>query len=127
VVFGGEAQDGAAPLKASSSSEPKAVTTDAIFDEIMLSLPGDARARVDSASDTQRNVGTDNAVGGAGERDSTSKNAADSQLAPLEGALEDLPDELRLKVEKAIQEMDNRSMERRGEFMEHKRKTKRSR
>ena len=97
-----------------SRTMPKA---DAIYNDIMATLPVDMKARIDSSK-------TSSAMNGNAQTkaDSTTivrerqEKAAEEKAKRLEG----LPDELRVQVEKAMQEMEKRQMERKLEFKDMK-------
>ena len=90
---------------------------DAIYNEIMLSLPPEMKARIDSSRSSQK----------AGRAETTNADSAKRALDLQEKAreqkaryLEELPLELRQQVEKAMQEMEQRQKERELEFKEMK-------
>ncbi|MBD3393493.1 MAG: DUF4414 domain-containing protein [Chitinivibrionales bacterium] len=89
-----------------------AAGTDEIFDEIMQSLPKDAKAQVDSAKQA-------GATAQSGESVQTREQAAERAM-DREQALEELPQELRNQVEKAIGRMESTSKKRQVEFKERR-------
>jgi hypothetical protein len=91
------------------------VTTDAIFDDIISSLPDEVRARVDSASGIHPRQQRQTA------RQGDEAAEASHPEVPVD-KLDELPEKLRLQVEKTIQEMDTRNTQRRMELKEHRRR-----
>jgi hypothetical protein len=90
---------------------------DAIYNEIMMTLPQEMKAKIDSSK-----TAMEANKKGAGSVD-TAKNMQKLQEKAREQKarrLEELPLELREQVEKALQEMEQRQMERKLEFKEMK-------
>lgn len=107
----------------STHSEIRVKTTDKLFAEIMESLPGEAKARVDSAGSTvlQKSNQTKSKKEQARlEKSPLPKNVKEGQLR--DQRLEQLPEQLRLQVEKAISDIDKRREEKALEFKEINRK-----
>jgi hypothetical protein len=103
-------------------SSPKNDTlkkVDAIFNEIMLSLPQEMKAKIDSArirSDEKKNV--------TGAEDSAKQAAGGLEKSTQEQKnrlTEELSKELRLQIENAIQEMEKRKNDRDVELKEMRR------
>lgn len=85
-----------------------------LFDEIMKTLPQDAKEKVKSARETRiSNEGVSDVP--QGSRIDASKNLAVEKIDPV------LPPQIRIQVEKAIQEMERRNENRALEFKETKR------
>jgi hypothetical protein len=104
-------------------SSPKNDTlkkVDAIFNEIMLSLPQEMKAKIDSArirSDEKKNVTV--------AADSTKQAAEGLEKSAQEQKnrlTEELSKELRLQIENAIQEMEKRKNDRDVELKEMQRR-----
>jgi hypothetical protein len=92
---------------------------DAIFNEIMLSLPQEMKAKIDSArirSDEKKNVtGAEDSAKQAAEGLEKSAQEQKNRLT------EELSKELRLQIENAIQEMEKRKNDRDVELKEMRR------
>jgi hypothetical protein len=95
--------------------------TSAIFDEIMQTLPADQKAQIDSASvdvkSDSRDVHKNTAAANTSRtvRPSVSESGRD-------GAVKELPDDVRGKVEKAISEIDLMNQDRQIQFKEYEKK-----
>jgi len=103
----------------------QAKDTDKLFVEILESLPDEARAMVDSAGARSQEKKTENATNStavvkiaAGLPDAGSESALQNRRQRLD----QLPDKLRLQVEKAISDIDKRQAEKAVEFKEINRK-----
>lgn len=94
--------------------------TAAIFDEIMQTLPLDMKAKVDSASVCARNDAKKQDKGSSGNSLGPQKQA--SQPADRDGAVRQLPDDVRAKVEKAISEIDLMNQDRQIQFKDYEKK-----
>jgi hypothetical protein len=88
----------------------------AIFDEIMQTLPADMKAKVDSASCESRADVKSNAV----KPQQSAKPA--SLQNNRDGAVQELPEDVRGKVEKAISEIDLGNQNRQIQFKEFEKK-----
>jgi hypothetical protein len=103
-------------------SSPKNDTlkkVDAIFNEIMLSLPQEMKAKIDSArirSDEKKNITV--AADSVKQAAEGLEKSAQEQKNRL---TEELSKELRLQIENAIQEMEKRKNDRDVELKEMKR------
>ncbi|MBN2035970.1 MAG: hypothetical protein JW768_04440 [Chitinispirillaceae bacterium] len=109
---------GATVMYAAEGDKNTLQRADAIYNEIMMTLPQEMKAKIDS-SKTAMEANQKGAV-----KVDTAKNVQDLQEKAREQKarhLEELPDELREQVEKALQEMEQRQMERKLEFKEMKR------
>ena len=93
------------------------VETDAIFDDIIQSLPGQLRAEVDSA----KQAGAASAQ--APDAEAVQKRTEEQEQLRQE-ALDELPEKVRNQVEKAIDDMDENLQERQLQFKEQKGKMK---
>lgn len=94
-----------------SSAAPAAKDYDALFSDILQNLPERSRAKVDSARA--------NAPAIAGEAAAVPENPpSPTGIEKREQALEKLSPEVKQRVEKAIQSMENRKKERAAEFKE---------
>jgi hypothetical protein len=91
---------------------------DAIYNEIMMTLTPEMKARIDSSR-----TSIDKSGNQAGTIDSAKQKAEVMKKNELEKEkyLESLPDDVQLRVEKAIREMEQRQKERALEFKEIKR------
>jgi len=83
----------------SVKDETKAVKTEAIFDNIMKTLPTSLKARVDSAAQKQVQSSSQNRI-------PTHSVQAGTGKSELESSLSDLPEELRVRVKKAMEEIE---------------------
>ncbi len=96
-----------------AGGETADIQTDAIFDEILQSLPTEAKEQVDSAKRTS--AATESAP-----VSSQSQEMSAERLRQREQALEELPEELRNQVEKAIGQIESAAEQRQMEFKERK-------
>ena len=88
---------------------------DLLFDQIMRTLPEGARSKVDSAATVK-----------VDRRSTVPATAAPDKLNAGDAAqprerLNDLPDELKAQVERAISDMEQRKEERKAQFREFRR------
>ena len=84
--------------------------TDAIFAEILQSLPSEAMAEIDSAEKTTAQF-------------QTMQQQSPEEYEQRKGdAMEQLPEQLRRQVEKAIDKIESGAQQRQMEFMEQKQK-----
>lgn len=93
---------------------------DAIYNEIMMTLTPEMKARIDSSrslidNNQQRTAAMDSTK----QKDALRKR----NNREKENYIESLPDDVQLRVEKAIREMEQRQKERALEFKEIKRGT----
>lgn len=93
------------------------IETDAIFNEILESLPGELRAEVDSAT----RAGSPSLL--APDNAAIQKRAENRETARQQ-QLVDLPEPLRLQVEKTIDRMDENLQQRQMQFKEQNSETK---
>jgi hypothetical protein len=91
---------------------------DAIFNEIMLSLPKDMKARIDSA----RTILNKKEVAGAADSVKHADKPDNTTQEQKGKPPEELPYELRQQIENAIREMDKRQNERVIELKEMKKR-----
>lgn len=92
---------------------------DAIFNEIMLSLPKDMKARIDSARTIlNKKEDTAGAADSLKHADKPENTAQEQKAKPPE----ELPYELRQQIENAIREIDKRQNERVIELKEMKKR-----
>jgi hypothetical protein len=107
---------GAQPPPKPAATETPAATAkqsyDAIFSDILKSLPQDKRALVDSAHGTKGNA----AVPAPGPVDPD--EARKKGEAKRSQALQALPPEVKARVDKAISDLDNRRKQKQAEFKE---------
>lgn len=91
---------------------------DAIYNEMMMTLTPDMKARIDSSRSS-----IDNNQHRQVAADSTKRKEAlrKKNEREKENYIESLPDDVQLRVEKAIREMEQRQKERTLEFKEIKR------
>jgi hypothetical protein len=115
-----------APLFAQQSSgnvskpaDQKQRAASAIFDDIMLTLPGDMKAKVDSAASSRKCVRPSSASDSKASGDSHASNKA---AASRENAVGTLPDDVRSQVEKAIIDNDLMNQNRQVQFKEYEKK-----
>ena len=85
---------------------------DQLFDQIMLTFPGEVRAKIDSASSHQ----ADPVQSKAGE----GKSAGSAASLRRDALINELPDEVRMQVEKTISDIEKRRNERALQFKEYK-------
>jgi hypothetical protein len=108
-----------------AAGEPQASSAkreyDAIFSDILTSLPQEKRALVDSAHGAKGNpVATAaSADPGKGKPTEAEKDKARKEAeAKRSQALQTLPPEVKARVDKAISDLDNRRKEKQAEFKE---------
>lgn len=104
-----------APKPAATDTHPASSAKqnyDAIFSDILKSLPQDKRALVDSAHGAKGNA----AVPAPGPADSDAARKAGE--AKRSQALQALPPEVKARVDKAISDLDNRRKQKQAEFKE---------
>jgi hypothetical protein len=91
---------------------------DAIYNEIMMTLTPEMKARIDSsrASTNKDQSQTGTADSARQKAELTKKNDIEKK-----NYIESLPDDVQLRVEKALREMEQRQKERTLEFKEIKR------
>jgi DNA integrity scanning protein DisA with diadenylate cyclase activity len=119
LILSGVALFGCTALVSAGEGDTRTMPkADAIYNDIMATLPVEMKARIDSSKTSSAMNGHAQAMA-----DSTASvrqrqvKAAEEKAKRLEG----LPDELRVQVEKAMQEMEKRQMERKMEFKDMKR------
>lgn len=104
----------------SGAADQKQRAASAIYDDIMLTLPGDMKARVDSAAVsgkcTRPAPGSKSRA--AGDLRTSNKSAA----AQRDGAVGSLPEDVRGQVEKAITDIDLMNQNRQVQFKEYEKK-----
>jgi hypothetical protein len=88
------------------------LSTDQIFSDIMQTLPKDLKLKVEDANDIMNDRKKSEAA--AEEQ----KESAEQVEEQKQKALQELPEEVRVKVEKVIKEMDGRIKERQGQLKE---------
>jgi hypothetical protein len=103
----------------SKPADQKQRTASAIFDDIMLTLPGDMKAKVDSAASNRKCVRPSSASSVRASGDSRASNKA---AASRENAVGTLPEEVRSQVEKAIIDNDLMNQNRQVQFKEYEKK-----
>jgi hypothetical protein len=108
------------PLSDSNGMDQKQRVASAIFNEIMLTLPGDMKAKVDSASMSGKCARTQPSSKGsaAAESCSSTRNAAEKRNS----AVANLPEDVRNQVEKAITDIDLMNKDRQIQFKEYEKK-----
>lgn len=85
---------------------------DLLFDRIMETLPDDEQTRVDSAASIK-----------VDRRNNPSlSETRQHETVPVHTRLQELPDELKVQVERAIEDMEQRKEERKTQFRESRRK-----
>jgi hypothetical protein len=115
------AQSGDTPSQGAVDQKQRAAS--AIFDDIMLTLPGDMKAKVDSAAASGKSSRTARNVpcaknDAAGQARSSSNASADKR----DGAVSGLPDDVRGQVEKAMTDIDLMNENRQVQFKEYEKK-----
>ena len=108
------------PLGDSNATDQKQRVASAIFNEIMLSLPGDMKAKVDSAAISGKCGRTQPSPKSRATAESSSakRTAAEKR----DGAVANLPDDVRDQVEKAIIDIDLMNKDRQIQFKEYEKK-----
>jgi len=108
---------------AASPSDSKALNqkqraTSVIFNDIMQTLPNTMKARVDSASTNIKNKRSASSA----DPKSTSDSRSVTSAARKDGAVQNLPEDVRGKVEKAIIDIDLMNQDRQVQFKEYEKK-----
>ena len=85
-----------------------------LFDQIMETLPEEKRSRVDSAGNTRPEQRPDLSETVSGNRS--------GDITPTSARLKQLPQELRVQVERVISDIEQRKEERKERFRESQRK-----
>lgn len=101
---------------AGNDTETETVKTDQIFDHIMQSMPAELKTRLDSAAKATEQTRESTHNQGA------QKGDTDARKAALGDALDELPKDLKEKVNKAMQKIDQQGEQRVLQFKERKRK-----
>lgn len=86
------------------------LSTDNIFNDIMRSLPADVKLKLDSVSTVNNNT----------NRVSRNNNIGSNKT--YKGQLDDLSDDVKIRVEKAMHEIEKQNHKRQLQFKESKRK-----
>jgi cell pole-organizing protein PopZ len=123
ALLAGEAWSGggAEPAKpaAGEAGAPSARQDyDAIFSDILKSLPQEKRALVDSARDAKGNGNAAKADPKGPPTEEEKEKAREEAKAKRSKALEALPADVKARVDKAITDLDNRRKEKQAEFKE---------
>jgi hypothetical protein len=92
----------------------------AIFSDIMQTLPPGMKAKVDSASTNRKNVRP--APSAQGPEPSGSRSSSEAAASRRDGAIHNLPDDVRGQVEKAIVDIDLMNQNRQIQFKEYEKK-----
>jgi|GEM_PF-6852557 hypothetical protein len=90
----------------------------AIFDEIMQTLPADMKAKVDSASVTVKDDSKSSGRNGSGTAAAHSSRSG-PQSGDRDAAVQQLPQDVRAKVEKAISDIDLMNQDRQIQFKDY--------
>ena len=99
------------PKKANGKGDSN-ISTDQIFSDIMQTLPKDLKSKVENANEIMNDRKTpENVI-------EEKKEAAVQAEEQKQKALQELPEDVRVKVEKVIKEMDSRMKERQGQLKE---------
>jgi len=106
------AQTQAKPAATETHAASAKQSYDAIFSDILKSLPQDKRALVDSAHGAKGNA----AAPATGPADPDAARKAGE--AKRSQALQALPPEVKARVDKAISDLDNRRKQKQAEFKE---------
>ncbi|MDD5674041.1 MAG: hypothetical protein PHC61_07760 [Chitinivibrionales bacterium] len=108
-------------ITVNGQEDTKAKKADAneVFNSIMLNMPADMKARVDSASVTQRTLKTKRT---AGVKNSTQEKSLqkNKNIDNRDISLDKLPASVREEVQKTLKELENSQRERMLEFKESK-------
>lgn len=100
------------PVKKTEDNVQKELRTDEIFNDIMQSLPADIRSRVDSIKMTPQKKGP-----------SSFQNKSPSEIQTMKNKnMENISQELRVKIEKAMKEIDLQKQKRQLQFKENNKK-----
>ena len=108
------AQSGSEPNEDTKENQISTQTND-IFNDIMQSMSEDMKEKVDSAS----NINKENALQNQG---TDSHNQQTVQEQKRTNAINELPEDIREKVQKRIQEIENKNEERALQFKEQMKK-----
>jgi hypothetical protein len=92
----------------------------AIFSDIMQTLPSGMKAKVDSASANRKNERSAPSVKGRAAPDS--RSSSEAAASRRDGAIHNLPDDVRGQVEKAITDIDLMNQNRQIQFKEYEKK-----
>ncbi|MBN1129679.1 MAG: hypothetical protein JXA71_11865 [Chitinispirillaceae bacterium] len=103
---------------AAGDEESRQLKADAIYNEIMMTLTPEMKAKIDSSKASVSAVVKERSGTDSGK---SVKELQEKAAVEKTRRLEALPDELRQQVEKAMQEMEKRQTERALEFKEMKR------
>ena len=87
------------------------ISADQIFSDIMKTLPKELKSKVENAKEIMKNHDNPETVG-------TEKKINNKTEEQKQKALGSLPDDVKIKVEKVIKEMNGRLKERQGELKE---------
>lgn len=120
---GSWAGDGSAPPPPAAPAETPASAKqdyDAIFSDMLNSLPQEKRALVDSAHGAKGNgaqaAKPENPGNGKKPTEEEKEQARQAAKAKRAEAIQGLPPEVRARVDKAITDLDNRRKEKQAEF-----------
>lgn len=113
------------PLGDSNATDQKQRATSAIYNEIMLTLPRDMAAKVDSAAIRGKSGRTQQSSKNRPVAESSSSKSAIA--GKRDGAVANLPEEVRDQVEKAIIDIDLMNKDRQIQFKEYEKKHQGSR
>jgi hypothetical protein len=103
-----------------AGADQKQQATDAIFDEIMQTLPPEMKARVDSAS-AGKKIDSKN-PGKASARSPAGTQKQPPQTGDRDAAVQQLPEDVRVRVEKAISDIDLMNQDRQIQFKDYEKK-----
>lgn len=118
-AFGDGAEPPAKPATGETQASSAKQDYDAIFSDILKSLPQEKRALVDSAHGAKGNAAAASANPGQGKPSEEEKDKARKAAeAKRSQALQALPPEVKARVDKAITDLDNRRKEKQAEFKE---------
>ena len=115
------AQDGAAAGDSSPKSQPKAEAPakreayDALYSDIIRTLPQDGKSKVDSARGRERKPETK-----PGKQIPDPEELKRDALEKRKRELDDLPPDVKARVDKALSDLDSRRREKQTEFKELK-------
>lgn len=98
-------------------NEPSA---DVIFDNIIQTLPSQARSQIDSAAASSQTTTNPEVTVQKGAH----RGSAEKAAAAKSEALEKLPESVQKRVEQAIQEIEQTKSQRTVQFKEHRQRTK---
>ena len=115
------AQDGAAAGDSSPKSQPKAEAPakreayDALYSDIIRTLPQDGKSKVDSARGRERKPETK-----PGKQIPDPEELKRDAVEKRKRELDDLPPDVKARVDKALSDLDSRRREKQTEFKELK-------